>query len=142
MKYPFIVPMDINIRKICERVYAQLGGSHTEHVYQKALQIELYNIGAVSVETEKHVPVFYTDTLNNTHTLSDERIDLFARFSDNTIVIMELKSVKQMDNVSVYAQMKKYLKALENLNIHPTLGIMVNFPPPNKENIEFVCIQL
>ena len=61
------------------RIYQQLGICHTEHVFSKALQLELYNLGAVLVERERAAPCFYKCSNGKTHILSIERIDLLVR---------------------------------------------------------------
>ena len=123
---------------LCDRIYETLGSSHSECVYQKALCIELYNHGALSVESETYVPVFFTDTKNNTHTIGSEHIDLLARF-DNEIVLMELKAHSSgiRENVEV-RQLKKYIESLSKLNIVPDRAVIVNFPQNCKSTkVEF-----
>ena len=119
---------------MCDNIYKQLGPAHSEHVYQKALQIELYNHGALSVECEKHLPVFFTDSYGTEHTLSDERVDLFARNENNEVILFELKSVRTLDKQAGIQQMNKYVKSLKRLNVHNVTCILVNFPPPGKHN--------
>jgi hypothetical protein len=117
----------------CNEIYLQLGPAHNECVYQKALIIELYNMGATSVEFEKHVPVFFTDSKNNVHTIGDERIDILARFGEgiqmpDVSVVLELKAVARNKLNTYMEQLKKYKKALYNLNITPNMFVLVNFP--------------
>ena len=52
---------------LCERIYDTLGSSHSECVYQKALCIELYNHGAISVESEVRAGVFYGHQKQHAH---------------------------------------------------------------------------
>lgn len=111
----------------CDAIYEQLGPSHNECVYQKALILELYNIGARSVEFEKHVPVFFKDSVGTVHTIGDERIDILATFEDD-IVLMELKAVAKNRLPTCVDQLNKYKRALAYLNIYPTKSILVNFP--------------
>lgn len=125
---------------ICESIYTNLGASHSECVYQKALIIELYNHGATSVEFEKHVPVFFEDSRGMTHTIGSERIDILANF-EKTVVLLELKAQTSgiRDHVEV-SQLQKYIKGLSFMNIHPDIALVVNFPQNCKQtsnNVEF-----
>jgi GxxExxY protein len=118
---------------VCNYVFTVLGPAHSEVVYQKALVIELYNRGASSVETEKHVPVFFVDSNNITHTVGSERVDVLVRFNKNECIgLIELKaqSASIRDAVEV-AQLKKYAKSLQHLHIQPTYAVVVNFPQNN-----------
>ena len=110
----------------CNDIYKQLGSSHNECVYQKALVLELYNLGASSVEYEKAVPVFYTDSNRITHTVGSERIDVLARFH-NKIVLFELKAITSCIKDAEVLQIFKYFDALKHLNIDVTHMCIINF---------------
>tara|TARA_B100001142_G_C14031704_1_gene538387 strand:+ start:252 stop:668 length:417 start_codon:yes stop_codon:yes gene_type:complete len=131
--------METNIIDICNIIYATLGTSHNECVYQKALIIELYNHGASSVEFEKNVPVFFEDSKGTLHTIGSERIDLLVRFRER-VVLIELKaqSTGIREHVEV-AQLQKYIKALAFLNIDIDIALVINFPQNCKQtsNVEF-----
>ena len=131
------------VTNLCETIYVTLGVSHSECVYQKALIIELYNHGAISVEFEKHVPVFYHDSKGSQHTIGSERIDILARFPDNIIVLMELKaqagSLREHVEIS---QLKKYVKSLKHIGIVPTISILVNFPQNSKNETDIEIVSL
>ena len=119
--------MQYCIENICDIIYKKLGPSHNECVYQKALVIELYNIGAKSVEFEKHVPVFFEDSRGTTHTIGDERIDILATFPEN-LVLIELKSIARNRLHGYIEQVNKYKRSLSHLNIFPNVFMLVNFP--------------
>jgi GxxExxY protein len=126
--------MDPNtwFRSIADQVYKQLGPGHNECVYQKALLLELYNHGALSVESEKNVPVFYTDSRGVTHTVGTERIDLLVRLPEQTLLVeIKAHTAGIRDHVEI-PQLKKYVKSLRHLHITPTMSCIVNFPqkPP------------
>lgn len=131
-----------SICEVCNEIYNQLGPSHNECVYQKALILELYNIGATSVEFEKHVPVFFKDSLGVTHTIGDERIDILARFESHKLyVLIELKAVATRNRLGSHLeQLKKYKKSLQELNITPNILMLINFPQGNdiKDNCEIL----
>lgn len=108
--------MSVQIEDVIERchvIYKRLGTSHHECVYQKALVIELYHMGAISVESEKNVPVFYTDSRGLTHTIGTERVDIYVRFPDNRNYVLELKATTQgIRNHVEVQQLLKYEVAL------------------------------
>jgi len=128
-----------DIVNICESIYTNLGASHSECVYQKALIIELYNHGATSVEFEKHVPVFFEDSKGVTHTIGSERIDILAIF-EKSVVLLELKAHTSgiREHVEV-SQLQKYIKGLSFMNISPDIALVINFPQHCKQasNVEF-----
>ena len=111
----------------CDNIYKQLGSAHNECVYQKALVIELYNMNAKSVEYEKAVPVFFTDSNGFEHTLGSERIDILARI-DEHIVLLELKATTSpiRENVEI-EQRHKDDRALKKMNIVCDVKMVVNF---------------
>jgi GxxExxY protein len=126
------------VRQISERVYAHLGSGHNECVYQKALVLELYNHGATSVEYEKNVPVFYTDSRNVTHTVGTERIDVLARFFEDTSVLIEIKAhTAGIREHAEIPQLKKYVTSLRKLGITPTVSCIINFPQKNPFVLEY-----
>ena len=126
------------IRCTCEKIYDQLGSAHNECVYQKALMIELIHLGAISVEIEKHVPVFFVDSRNIKHTIGSERIDLYARFPTETI-LLELKATTGCMKKAEHNQIIKYKEALHMLNEIVTIMILVNFVKHGNK-IEFEII--
>lgn len=123
---------------ICNSIFSQLGSGHSEVVYQSALILELYNLGAASVESEKHVPVFFTDTNNIQHTIGNERIDILARIHEH-IILIELKAVLNLNRSSTEQQIRKYERSLNFMNIVPTHKIVINFPQnPEKQQVDII----
>lgn len=124
---------------LCNEIYCQLGSSHNECVYQKALIVELYNLGAQSVEFEKHVPVFFKDSNGTVHTIGDERIDILVRFpmhSDEVaIIVIELKAVAKNRLNTYTEQLRKYKTSLKQLNIHPNMFLLINFPQQTETSL-------
>mgnify|MGYP001453616001 CR=1 FL=1 len=126
---------------VCNNIYQQLGAGHSEVVYQTALVLELYNLGATSVESEKHVPVFFTDTRGAQHTIGNERIDILARFpkDEEMVLLIELKAVANMNRASVEHQIGKYVRSLRTLGIVPTCQLAINFPQQSdKQVVDFL----
>jgi GxxExxY protein len=125
---------------LCNAIYAQLGAGHSEVVYQTALVLELYNLGATSVESEKHVPVFFTDTRDVQHTIGNERIDILARFPNGDVLLIELKAVANMNRASLEQQIGKYERSLRVLSVVPTYKLAINFPqqPDKKKVVEWI----
>ena len=133
----------MNIIEICNRVYRHLGNAHNECVYQKALIAELWNHGAQSIEFEKHVPVFYTDTRNVQHTVGSERVDILLRFTSDSMprtCVMELKATTSPIRQQVEVQqLKKYHHALKQLGIECDDFFIVNFSQGfNKKEVDFM----
>jgi GxxExxY protein len=128
-----------SVISICNRIYKQLGISHNECVYQKALVLELYNAGAESVESEKNVPVFYIDVNEITHTIGTERVDILFR-SEGEIHLLELKATTTTirDNIEVQ-QLRKYKEALLHMNIVCNHMYVVNFRQnSSNDDVNFV----
>lgn len=125
------------VRSIADSVYQQLGPGHSECVYQKALLLEFYNHGATSVESEKHVPVFYEDSRGVTHTIGAERIDLLARTNEQ-VILVEIKAHTAgiRDHMEI-PQLKKYVRSLRHLGIVPTISCVINFPQKNPFVMEY-----
>lgn len=117
----------MSIKDACNRIYKQLGPAHNECVYQKALIIELYNMGAKSVEFEKHVPVFFKDSNGTTHTIGDERVDILATFPDS-LVLIELKAIAKNRLQGYVEQVNKYRRSLAHMNVFPNRLLLINFP--------------
>ena len=105
------------IRGAIYDVYKNLGPGLLESVYEEALVYELEKRG-LKVERQKEVPINYDGHVLNTQL----RIDLLVEER----VVIELKSVKEMQNV-FWKQTRTYLRLL-NLKV----GILVNF---NTDNI-------
>jgi hypothetical protein len=121
----------MDVVKICNRVYKRLGNAHNECVYQKALIAELWNHGAHTVEFEKHVPVFYTDSRDVQHTVGSERIDILFRYKhekDTKICLMELKATTSaIRNQVEVQQLKKYHNTLKHMGIVCDEFYIINF---------------
>jgi GxxExxY protein len=115
------------IEDACNSIYKQLGPAHNECVYQKALIIELYNMGAKSVEFEKHVPVFFKDSNGTTHTIGDERVDILATFPEG-LWLIELKAIAKNRLQGYVEQVNKYKRSLAHMNVFPTQFVLINFP--------------
>lgn len=105
------------IRKTIFNVYNGLGPGLLESVYHKILIYELEDLG-LEVKSEVPVSVIY----NNINFNCDLRIDILVENS----VIVELKSVKELENIH-FKQVLTYLKLANK-----RLGILVNF---NADNI-------
>jgi GxxExxY protein len=130
------------VHNVCNSIYTQLGPGHSEVVYQTALVLEMYNLGATSVESEKHVPVFFVDTNQVQHTIGNERIDILARFPQNTVVLIELKAVANVNRVGLEHQLQKYIRSLREMNVFPDHKFGINFPQQNDKNqVDFIMLQ-
>jgi hypothetical protein len=100
-------------------------------VYQKALVAELWNHGAKTVEFEKNVPVFYTDTRGVQHTVGSERIDILLRYVHDDqarTCLMELKATASaIRNQVEVQQLRKYHHALQQMHIVCDDFYIINF---------------
>lgn len=104
------------IRKSVFNVYNQLGPGLLESVYQKILIYELEENG-LNVKSEVMLPVYY----DNKKFDINFKIDILVEDK----VILELKSVKELDNV-YYKQLYTYLKLSDK-----KLGLLINFNTTN-----------
>ena len=93
------------------KVHDELGYGFVEAIYEKALIIELENIG-LNVESQKDLEVFYKGT-----SIGNYRADIIV---DDKIII-ELKAVTQLLKIHE-VQLVNYLK-VTNIEI----GLLVNF---------------
>lgn len=100
------------IRGAIFKVYRSLGPGLLEDIYEEALCYQLRKEG-LTAESQVEVPVFY----DGVQMKSKLRLDILV---DNQVII-ELKSVKQLDDVH-HKQLLSYLRLT---NKH--LGILVNF---------------
>jgi len=124
----------------CNYIYQQLGQEHTEYVYQRALAIELYNLGATLVEIERPSPCFFADSKGVTHVLSQERIDLLAHFPDNEIVLLELKNIVKNKLDNHIGQVEKYKVSLKHQNIEVKYSMLINFPTHSSTEVEHIVV--
>lgn len=106
------------------KVYNTLGPGLLESIYEEALVYQMKKDG-LKVEEQVAVPVYYDG-----HKLrNDLRLDILVE----DLVILELKSVKELSNVN-YKQLRSYL-----VLSHKKLGLLVNFTTDNiKESIHRV----
>lgn len=99
------------IIKCFYKVHDELGYGFLESVYEKALIIELQNMG-LKVESQKEIEVFYKEVL-----VGKYRSDIIVEDK----VIIELKAISRLTK-SHEVQLVNYLKAT-NIEI----GLLVNF---------------
>lgn len=92
-------------------VHKALGNGFQEVIYQRALEIEMLQIG-ISFNREFEMPIFYRDQLIGTR-----RVDFLVE----GIISVELKAITKLEDVH-FAQAINYLEAY-NLEI----GLLINF---------------
>jgi GxxExxY protein len=93
------------------KVHAALGNGFQEVIYQRALEIELKEMG-VSFEREFNMPVFYRN-----QQIGERRVDFLVERK----IGVELKAIINLEPVH-FAQARNYLEAY-NLEI----GLLINF---------------
>ena len=99
------------IKKACIEVKNHLGCGFLEKVYENALKYEL-EINSFNVKQQNNISVFYKN-----QNVGDYTPDLIV----NDCIIIELKAVKQLDDI-MKAQIINYLKATGF-----KLGLLINF---------------
>lgn len=105
------------IRKAIFEVYNTLGPGLFESVYEKAMILELKNLG-LKVQSQVQIPAMYKGT--------DLGLGFIIDILVEDTIIIEIKSVVELAPIH-HKQILNYLKIT---NLH--LGILVNF---NTENI-------
>src|SRR5258706_1663626 len=93
------------------RVHAALGNGFQEVIYQRALEIELLELG-LKFARELSMPVYYKGRC-----IGERRVDFFVEEK----IMVELKAIIKLENVHL-AQAKNYLKAY-NMEV----GLLINF---------------
>ena len=93
------------------KVHAALGNGFKEVIYQRALEIELKEMG-LSFEREFNMPVFYKN-----QQIGERRVDFLMEGK----ISVELKAIINLDPVH-FVQARNYLEAY-NLEI----GLLINF---------------
>jgi GxxExxY protein len=93
------------------KVHAALGNGFQEVIYQRALEIELKEMG-VFFEREFNMPIFYKN-----QQIGERRVDFLVEGK----ISVELKAIINLEPVH-FAQARNYLEAY-NLEI----GLLINF---------------
>ncbi len=93
------------------KVHSILGNGFQEVIYQRALAIEM-DMGALSFEREKEMPIFYKE-----FNIGTRRVDFFVEEK----IMVELKAIIRLEDVHL-AQAINYLEAY-NMEV----GLLINF---------------
>ena len=130
---------------IAQHVFDEMGPGHSEFIYHRAFEAEL-RAQNIRYETEKRVTISYTDSAGITHTLADERIDLYVYTKEGPI-ILELKAVVNPPRECEISQIYKYSRELNKINTtKPKSGILINFPQAGtkiaRKSIDFILLDL
>ena len=104
------------------RVHAALGNGFQEVIYQRALDMEMFDCG-LKFGREISIPVHYKN-----QQIGERRVDFLVE----NLICVELKSIIQLENVHM-AQAKNYLEAF-NLEV----GLLLNF---GSKSLEFKRIK-
>ena len=108
MKYADITE---KIIKCAFKVHSTLGNGFHEVIYQRAMEIEMHNIG-LDFSREFEMPIYYEGVQIGTR-----RVDFLVE----NIISVELKAVIRLESVHL-AQAMNYLEAY-NLEV----GLLINF---------------
>lgn len=95
------------------QVHSFLGNGFPEVVYQRALALELSQVG-ISFQRELEMDIFYKEYLKP---IGTRRVDFLVE----SMVLVELKAIGQLED-SHYAQILNYLKAYKI-----EVGLLINF---------------
>ena len=93
------------------RVHVTLGNGFQEVIYQRALAIELEELG-IDFKREMEMPIYYKG-----RRIGERRVDFYV--ADK--IMVELKAIINLENVHL-AQAKNYLEAY-NIEV----GLLINF---------------
>ena len=93
------------------KVHSALGNGFQEVIYQRALEIEMADVG-LSFSREHEMPIYY-----NQQQIGTRRVDFLVE----DVVSVELKAITKMEDVHL-AQAINYLEAY-NIEI----GLLINF---------------
>jgi GxxExxY protein len=93
------------------KVHSSLGNGFQEVIYQRALEIELKELG-VEFQREYSMPVYYKN-----QQVGERRVDFLV----NNKISVELKAILNLEPVH-FAQARNYLEAY-NLEV----GLLINF---------------
>jgi len=105
------------VKRICEKVYNQIGLGATEAAYQRALDYELMSMG-VGTTMEYYFTQTYTDNQKRTHVVSNMRADIVV-FDWNLII--EVKNVQKI-SLKDRNQARKYKELSNGMDC-----VLVNF---------------
>jgi GxxExxY protein len=99
------------IIKCAMAVHSALGNGFQEVIYQRALEIEMHEVG-LSFNREFEMPIYYKE-----QHIGTRRVDFLVE----GVISVELKAITKLENVH-FAQAINYLEAY-NLEI----GLLINF---------------
>ena len=100
-----------NIIAAAIQVHRELGPGFLESVYEKALVVELRQMG-LQVQTQRDIAILYRGVEVGSH-----RLDLFVQ----DLIVVELKAVQNIEPIH-FAILKAYLKATQRHH-----GLLLNF---------------
>jgi GxxExxY protein len=110
------------IIKAAFKVHSAIGPGFPEVIYQRALAIELKEMG-LKCESEINRDVYYYE-----HKVGSRRLDLFVEDK----VLLELKAIRETDNYEIN-QIINYLKVFKL-----EVGLLLNFGKASLEIKRFV----
>jgi len=93
------------------KVHSSLGNGFQEVIYQRALEIEMQDVG-LHFSREFNMPIYYKG-----RQIGERRVDFFVEEK----IMVEIKAIVELENVHL-AQAKNYLEAY-NMQV----GLLLNF---------------
>ena len=119
-------PLIEEIKNAAREIYKELGAGYNEEIYEEAIAIELRQ-RKISYEVERNTEIFYKGSKVGIH-----RLDFILEGK----LVVELKAQMGLTKSHI-GQTKAYLKTLKL-----TDAILINFPYPDKDEPDFMEINL
>ena len=119
-------PLIEEIKNSAREIYKELGAGYNEEIYEEAIAIELRQ-RKISYEVERNTEIFYKGSKVGIH-----RLDFILEGK----LVVELKAQMGLTKSHI-GQTKAYLKTLKL-----TDAILINFPYPDKDEPDFMEINL
>lgn len=114
------------IQECAKRVWESLGPGYSERVYHNAMEV-LLRLRGVSYETERIIPIEFMG-----HVVGNLRADLVV-FKSLVVELKAVRAIKEDNRV----QAMKYLE-LTGMKT----ALLVNFPQPGGESVEFFLVEV
>ena len=124
----------LKIKELSEKLFKGIGTGFSEIIYHRSLEVELRE-NHINYESKKIIPIEYKNI-----NVGYGEADIVVHY-DSKIIVVELKAVTNPPREIEIAQVKTYLRNIEN----STIGVIINFPQPGtkiaKGNIDFKIVE-
>lgn len=115
--------VEIKMRSIARIIQSKMSITNQERHFQRAIAIECqYFFSGSTVVTEQPVQTIYVDSMNTTHSLGTDRVDIYI---PEIGLFIELK--KQRPQLSHELQLQGYMNNAKTNGLKCELGILICF---------------